>query len=463
VVPSPSDLFLSPDLSEEDARGYLRALGFRDPEATDRHLQAMSEDMAIREAMGRIAGDLLPALLESPDPDAAVVGLSHYLAARTGRGMFLDYLAEDPRAMHVLACVFGSSPMLSEILVRHPEYFHWLVSQVERSAPERQDLEEELAAMLANIDAPDEALSVLKRWQRRELLRIATRDLLRRETVPAATAQLSDLAEVAVDGALSILTPHLLREESRAAVPGTVAVIGLGALGGRELSYAPDLELLFVHETTDDPKAGAFFERLRDSLTEALDGHEEHEAMYRVTAGAADGGALDDHFRALAASDDHADRLALIRARPVAGDAALGARFVDAARAFMFGAGAAPGAIGSLWRDARGAEFSGARQVERLTQLFQLAHGATHPALTPSGTLAALDMLAARGLVPETAKRELSQAYVFLRTVEHRLQLVHDRQTGLGSSEDLEKQVAAYRSRVADLSAALIQPLTAGR
>jgi glutamine synthetase adenylyltransferase len=101
--------------------------------------------------------------------------------------MFLDYLAEDPRAMHVMACVFGSSPMLSEILVRHPEYFHWLVSQVERSAPERQDLEEELAAMLVNVDEAADAIAVLKAWQRRELLRIATRDLLRRETVPAAT------------------------------------------------------------------------------------------------------------------------------------------------------------------------------------------------------------------------------------------------------------------------------------
>jgi len=460
-VTIPSDLFLSPDLSEEDARGYLRALGFRDPEGTDRLLQEMAEDMAMRQALGRIAGDLLPALLESPDPDAAVAGLSHYLAARSGRGMFLDYLAEDPRAMHVMACVFGSSPMLSEILVRHPEYFHWLVSQVERSAPERQDLEEELAAMLVNVDEAADAIAVLKAWQRRELLRIATRDLLRRETVPAATAQLSDLAEVAVDGALRIVTRQRLRDGSRDAVPGAITVIGLGALGARELGYGPDLQLLVVHETVDDsPGAAAFFEALRVALTEALRGNEENQGMYRVKA---DGRSLENHVSTLAASRGHADRLALLQARSVAGDAALGARFVDATRAFIFDTEPGRSAIGDLWREGSSGQLSGASQVERVTQLFQLAHGTAHPALRQPGTLAALETLASLGLLPEAAKRELSQAYIFLKTVEHRLQLLHDHQTGLGSAEDLDKQVTAYRSRVAELSTALIQPFTIGQ
>ena len=78
---------------------------------------------------------------------------------------------------------------------------------------------------------------------------------------------------MAVDGALATLTRQRLREESRAAAPGTVAVIGLGALGGRELSYGPDLELLFVYETTGDPPAGAaFFEKLRDDVSQASSG-----------------------------------------------------------------------------------------------------------------------------------------------------------------------------------------------
>ena len=141
-VPTPSDLFLSPDLTEEHAREYLASLGFRDAAAADAHLQAMAEEFTVREALGRVAPDLLPALLESPDPDAAVVGLSRYLGARTGRTMFLDYLREDPRALHVLTYVLGASPFLAEILIRNPEYFHWLISQFERSAPDRQDLEE---------------------------------------------------------------------------------------------------------------------------------------------------------------------------------------------------------------------------------------------------------------------------------------------------------------------------------
>src|SRR4030095_12243483 len=221
---------------------------------------------------------------------------------------------------------------LSEILVRHPEYFHWLVSQVERSAPERQDLEEELAAVLVNVDEAADAIAVLKAWQRRELLRIATRDLLRRETVPAATAQLSDLAEVAVDGALTIVTRQRLRDGSRDAVPGTIAVIGLGALRARELGYGPDLQLLFVHETGGDRSgATAFFEELRGSLAHALHGDEKDQGMYRADAS---GRSLEDHVSALAASRGHGDRLALLQARSVAGDATLGARFVDATRAF---------------------------------------------------------------------------------------------------------------------------------
>src|SRR5438874_9492361 len=124
-----------------------------------------------------------------------------------------------------MAIVFGSSPFLPDILLRNPEYFQWLVPQLERSAPDQQDLEEEAAAALRGVHEPQEALDVLKRWKRRELLRIAVRDLLRRETVPAVTAQLSDLAVVIIGRVLRIATQQTLESQSRDALPGAFAVI----------------------------------------------------------------------------------------------------------------------------------------------------------------------------------------------------------------------------------------------
>ena len=291
-MPTPSDLFLSPDLTEEQARAYLQSLGFRDAAAVDEHFQRMADDLVVREALGRLAPDLLPALLESPDPDAAVAAMAHYVASRSGRAMFLDYLREDPRALHVLTYVMGASPQLGDILIRTPEYFHWLVAQVERSAPDRQDHEEELVSAFATIDDPVEGLNMLRRWKRRETLRIGTRDLLRHETVQTAVAQLSDVASVAVDFALAIVMQQRLDAEAREKPPGTFAVIGTGSLGGREMSYGDDIDLAlrlrYASSGADAAGAREFFVRVGCDLTAALrDEDARWIALSRRAAGVA--------------------------------------------------------------------------------------------------------------------------------------------------------------------------------
>ncbi len=288
-MPNPSDLFLSPDLTEDQARAYLASLGFRDAAAVDSQLQQMADDLMTREALGRLAPDLLTAVLESPDPDAAVGAIARYVAGRSGRAMFLDYLREDPRALHVLTYVMGASPELGEILVRTPEYFHWLVSQVERSAPDRQDHEEELLSAFSAIDEPAEALNLLRRWKRRETLRIGTRDLLRRETVQTAASQLSDVASVAIDFALASVMQQRLVADGRDRPPGSFAVIGTGRVGGREMSYEPDVDLLYVYDARSADGADAtgireFYERVGCDLTAVLRDETHDGSLYRVQA-----------------------------------------------------------------------------------------------------------------------------------------------------------------------------------
>jgi glutamate-ammonia-ligase adenylyltransferase len=453
-VPTPSDLFLSADLTEEEARAYLQSLGFRDAAAVDEHFQRMADDIVVREALGRLAPDLLPALLESPNPDAAVAAIAHYVASRSGRAMFLDYLREDPRALHVLTHVMGASPHLSEILIRTPEYFHWLVAQVERSAPDRQDHEEELVSAFATIDDPLEGLNILRRWKRRETLRIGTRDLLRHETVQTAGAQLSDVASVAVDFALAIVMQQRLDAEARDKPPGTFAVIGTGHLGGREMSYRADVELLYVYDATadldDEHGAREFFVRVGCDLTAALRDDTHDGLLYRVglpswpqTDGWLRACSLAEYAEHYAASGDIAERLTLTRARPIAGDADLGARFMMLCHSFVYRRELPAAATPPPPENNRAAY-----EIERLTQSLQLAHGARDAALRQTGTLGALEAMGIAGLIPEQISRELDHAYVFLRMAEHRHQL------GFGDA-DVDRQVEASRERVRELCAAI--------
>jgi [glutamine synthetase] adenylyltransferase / [glutamine synthetase]-adenylyl-L-tyrosine phosphorylase len=456
-VPTPSDLFVSPDLTEEQARDYLQSLGFRDAAAVDAHLQRMADDLAVRQALGRLAPDLLPAVLESPDPDAAVAAIAQYVAARSGRGMFLDYLREDPRALHVLAYVMGASPHLAEILIRTPEYFHWLVTQIERSAPDRQDHEEELVSAFLTIDDPVEGFNLLRRWKRREILRIGARDLLRHETVQTAAAQLSDVASVAIDFALAIVMQQRLEAAGRERPPGAFAVIATGSLGGREMSYGDDIDVLYVYDSSSTEiaaEAREFFVRVGWDLTAALKDETRDGFLYRASAasgrrphGWPNACSLAESSAHYAACDDMRERLALVRARPVAGDADLGGRFMEACQPFVYGHRA-----GSEIRDALSEETRATQAIEELTQAFQVAHGAEHTALRLAGTLTALEAMAKTGLLGTEVCHELDHAYVFHRTGEHR------RQLGLLDA-DTEKQVRASQERVREICNAAIAGL----
>lgn len=455
-MPTPSDLFLSPDLTEEQARAYLQSLGFRDAAAVDEHFQRMADDLVVREALGRLAPELLPAILESPNPDAAVAAIAHYVASRSGRAMFLDYLREDPRALHVLTYVMGASPHLGDILIRTPEYFHWLVSQVERSAPDRQDHEEELVSAFATIDDPVEGLNMLRRWKRRETLRIGTRDLLHHETVQTAAAQLSDVASVAIDFALAIVMQQRLDAEAREKPPGTFAVIGTGSLGSRELSYGPDVELLYVYDAhitngADVTGTRDFFVRVGCDLTAALRDETHDGSLYHVglpswpqTDGWLKACSLAEYTEHYAAAEDVVERLALIRARPIAGDAELGLRFMALCQPFVY----REHADNSAAPPSPAKDDRAGYTIDNFTQAFQLAHGARHPALRHTGTLGALEAMGKAGLIPEHVRRELDHAYVFLRSAEHR------RQLGLDDA-DLEKQVQASQARVREICATI--------
>ncbi len=276
----------------------------------------------------------------------------------------------------------------------------------------------------------------LRRWKRREYLRIAARDLLAIADLPAVGRELAALADVCLGAALEIVAPEI-----------PFAVIGMGKLGGSELNYASDVDVLFVHDGDGNEADRVARAVLATMTTPTPDG-----IVFRTDAdlrpeGRA--GALSREIDGYAIWYERFARpwefQALIKARVVAGDRALGARFTEVALPFVWPDVLDPDAV----REARSMKArseaeqrrrglderelkrgrGGIRDIEFAVQLLQRVHGRHDGSIRSSTTLDALEQLADAGYIERADADRLSGAYVFLRTVEHRLQLWDEQQT----------------------------------
>ena len=465
----PRDLFLAAELSDARAQRYLTARGFRQSAAADQHLQHLADDLPTRLALGELAGLLLDTLVEAPDPDAAVVGFCRYVETRVPKSSFIGYLLDDPRALQILTRLLGASAFLSEILIRSPQYLHWLQLELDRAPPDLVDYRTEVDDLLSHDTEPTQRLDALKRFKRREMLRIAGRDLMDKDTLRSSTEQLSNLADIVTEGALRVVREKMAADEGRS-LPGSFVVIGMGKLGGRELNYSSDIDIVHVYEPDDpdDPTTHERFQKLGRRLTSVLGEHTDEGYFYRVDLRLRPMGKRGNVVYSLQQSAQYYEswgetfeRFALIKARPIAGDMQLGQRFVDMVRPFVYRRYLDHAAIEELARYKARADRApalraaternvkigrgGIREIELFTQVFQLIYGGRHPDLQDANTLSALAKVHKRDLVDEQVLHDLTHAYEFLRTVEHRLQIVQEGHTHTLSDQAVELEVTARR------------------
>ena len=466
---TPRDIFLARELSEADARAYLADRGFRHAAEADRHLQQLAEDLPTRQALGALADALFDTLTRAPDPDAALVGFCRYAATRLPKSAFIGYLLDDPRVLEILTHLLGASPFLSEILIRNPESLHWLQRELDRPPPDHVDYARALDDLLGGVDDPTQRIDALKRFKRREMLRIAGRDLLDKDSLRAATEQLSRLADLVTEGTLRRLSDEMFAADG-GRPPGRFVIIGMGKLGGNELNYSSDIDLIYVYEPDDpeDSTTHEVFQKFGRQLTTRLSEHDDEGYLYRVDLRLRPMGKRGNIAYSLAQSAQYYEdwgetfeRFALIKARPIAGDIELGRRFVELVRPFVYRKYLDHAAVEELARykarsdreHARGAEGhrnvkqgrGGIREIELFTQVFQLIYGGTHGELQDANTLSALTAVQRLGFVEEDVRAELTRAYEFLRAVEHRLQLVQEGQTHTLSDDPVELEITARR------------------
>jgi glutamate-ammonia-ligase adenylyltransferase len=392
------------------------------------------------------------ALERSADPRTGRAALTRLADAHPH---LRDELAHGSRFLDAVVAVTVASHSLLAVLERDEVALGMLRDPVLGTAPNAEELRAQIAAVTQDDDPP----AALRRWKHRQIVRIAGRDLLGLADLRAASAELAAVAQTCLEAALAIADP---------AVP--MAVIGMGKLGGSELNYASDVDVVFVHDGESDDA-----ERAARALLRVMTEPTAAGIVFRTDAdlrpeGRA--GALSRNLDAFAAYWERWAQAwelqALIKARPVAGDLPLGGAFIARAEPFVWPDVLDPAAVHEIRAmkarteallASRGLEvrelkrgYGGIRDIEFAVQLLQLVHGREDHSIRSPSTLVALEQLAAGGYVTVTDHRQLDEAYVWLRTVEHRIQLVDERQTHTVPSDNEARthlaRVLGFRDRV---------------
>ena len=442
---------------------YLR-YGFRNPAQAHRDVLEILESPIAR----RRGVDFLERMLEASgsaaDPDLALRNFARFLSARADTDGGLSAFFRSPERRARLAWLLGGSPYLAGILIRTPEYLEILRRQGDGGKTRADYLEGARLAVAAG-EGQTGRLASLHEFQQRELLRIGYRDLARQASVGEVTRELSWLADAIIQGALE----DVLRDSSAEIGHPDFgfAVIGLGKLGGEELNFSSDIDIFYIY--SDEAYADAatkLARRLNRHLTEAVSG-----AFYRVDLRLRPGGGRGPAASSMQSLATYYDswgetfeRLALSRARCVAGDPSLGDAFLELADRFVYKRYLDYAAIDEV-RDIKkridkqarsSGEFDrnvklgwgGIREIEFFVQVLQVLYGGEIPAIRARSTLRALEQLEQAGLIEAAVAGSLREAYVFLRDVEHKLQIVDQRQTHTLPDEPGEFERCARRLRL---------------
>src|SRR5271157_1457184 len=457
-----ADGFLSYGDKPELLESWLIGLGVRDPQRAGRDLRDLIDRAGPgrMKLIARIAIQLDTVLPRCPDPGMALANLERFVAGQSDPEPALRKLADNLKTTEILLQVFSTSQYLSEVLIRDPGLLGWLQAGAER--PDREALIEDLWSSLSGASTEAQQALAIRRFRLRETLRIGYNDIVRGLPVEVITLDLSNLADACTEAATRLARgwaedrfgPALRADGS----PARFVVLGLGKLGGTELNYSSDIDLIFLYDEdgrTSGPRVvsnAEFFARMGAEIVRLLAEHTARGVAYRVDMRLRPDGEQGALARSLDATLGYYEtrgrtweRQALIKCRPVAGDLGLGRTFVEAVTPFIYHRylGASEiSEIKALKRrieqrtvSAGRADFEvktghgGIRDVEFVVQFLQLLHGGEYPEVRSANTLLAIHQLEAVGCLTTDERSIMDDTYRFLRRVEHRLQILFDRQT----------------------------------
>ncbi|WP_272947959.1 bifunctional [glutamine synthetase] adenylyltransferase/[glutamine synthetase]-adenylyl-L-tyrosine phosphorylase [Serinicoccus sediminis] len=425
-------------LSPEAARERLAALGFRDPAGAMRHLEALTDGVSRRATIQR---HLLPVMLswfaDGADPDAGLLAFRRISDALGTTHWYLGMLRDEGSAAQRLARVLSSSRYAVDLLIRSPETVALLGDEGELVVPDKQALVARMTAAARRQESAEEAFASVRSVRARELVRIVLGDLAAGWDGPQVRQALSDLTDAYLEGALGVATRRVLERRGEDAA-AALLLVGMGRLGGREVGYASDADVMYVYDPLPGATPELAAEQATDIVAELRKGltGAGPDPVLELDAGLRPEGKAGPLVRSLEAYRTYYERWsagwesqALLRARPVAGDPRLGEAFSEMIRPLRWpDGGIGDDAVRQIRklkarmeaeRLPRGADprthlklgMGGLSDVEWVAQLLQLQHAHDHPGLRTTSTIDALRAAGEAGLLSEQDQEPLVHAW----------------------------------------------------
>ena len=445
-------------LDPTEAALRLEALGFSDVVAAATAFEELTAGLTRR---SRVMHQALPLMLDwlsrSPDPDLGLSQLRLLLAHSPDHGALVTLLQNNPLAGERLCILLGTGKLLGDLIDRIPEFIPRLADDNQLlDVRDRQAATERLLGLLDSRPDTDAKVGTIRRFVRRRKLRIAARDVLGEAPMETTLGALSDSADAAITGAL-----HILSDEE----PNGFGVIAMGKWGGHELSYGSDVDLMYVFDDEHSRDRGL---HLATGLSRVLSEPSRYGDAYELDADLRPEGrkgpiarSLEGFRRYYAEWSEPWELLALVRARPAAGDKDVLESFAKITEPV-------------IWRDQLPDEMvreirsikarveterippgedpdfhlklgpGGLSDVEFLTQLLQLKHGGAMPELRVTGTFPALHRLREAEILSAGAYNSLHDSYLFCTRVRLRLHLQQGRvSNSLPTDPDSTARLAA--------------------
>jgi glutamate-ammonia-ligase adenylyltransferase len=450
------ELLLAARLDGPRVAELLTPYGIKDFAKSDANLQAAAGDVSERLLLAEILEDLLLNVAASANPDQALIRFERFAAA-TNKAHLFTYLRNSKQAMEILAKILGGSAYMAEILIRDPHLFYWVAEpEILNRTRTTLQIRRDLRATLRMLDDETQQFDLLRATKRREILHIGVRDLLRLASVEETFHALSFLAQALIASAYEVAATAL--KKNRELPPKSYryfTILAMGKLGGGELNFSSDVDLMFVYYGGDEMSemsAEEYSRRLAQKITTGLGSFTGEGYIYRVDLRLRPEGRAGNVADSLESFEHYYrtrigawERLALLKAWPIAGSRVLGRRFLKMSRPFIYDP---PFNLKSLADvremkaridekiSARGQTDrnvklgrGGIREIELVVQTLQATHGRELPHILQRSTLPALALLLEHKLIGRDDYDSLRAAYLFLRDVENKLQMVDDAQT----------------------------------